>query len=246
MSVQIDYIEPTIAQIRMEDKVGKNCLTHAFVAELTEKIETLSHNEAIKVIVLTGLSDVFSAGADLETLKQLCTGEMKPVDILLPKILLNVPIPMIAAMEGHAIGGGLALGLCADIVLLAEESRYGCSFMNMGFTPGMGITHLLEHFMSPAIAHEMQYTGTSQKGKALKGKTNFNNILPKGEVLPKAIQIAQAIDEKPRKALTVLKRCLSVKRRKAFEESFVMESMMHDLTFNQKDILKHIEENYVR
>jgi polyketide biosynthesis enoyl-CoA hydratase PksI len=144
------------------------------------------------------------------------------------------------------VGGGLALGLCADIAILEEESRYGCSFMNMGFTPGMGITRLLEHFMAPAVAHELLYTGINYKGRDLKGKTQFNYILPRQEVLPKALELARALAEKTPQVLRLLKRYLSMNRRKLFEETHSIESMMHEISFQQMDILTSIQENYVR
>jgi polyketide biosynthesis enoyl-CoA hydratase PksI len=195
---------------------------------------------------MTGLPEVFCSGADLDTLVKLCKRELKPVDIILSKMILDIPVPVISAMEGHAIGGGLALGLCADMAVLAEESRYGCSFMNMGFTPGMGITKLMEHYMSPAVAQEMQYTGKFYQGKSLIGKTNFNYILPKAEVMDKALELAESMAEKPRKALSVLKRYQSMTRRKMFEETYSIETMMHELTFNEEEILKTIQDNYVR
>lgn len=244
--VRTDFPESSIAHIQMLDEAGKNCLSHAFVDALTEQVNALKELPDLKVVILSGLPAIFCGGADLDTLKKLGENQMKPVDILLSKNLLDIPVPLIAAMEGHAVGGGLALGLCADIVVLAEESRYGCSFMNMGFTPGMGMTRLLEHFMAPAIAHELQYTGENVKGRDLKGKTNFNYILPQKEVLPRAIQLAQAISEKSPQALRILKRYLSMGRRKLFEETHSIESMMHELSFNQQDILRSIQENYVR
>ncbi|MGZ4158932.1 MAG: enoyl-CoA hydratase-related protein, partial [Bacteroidia bacterium] len=143
-----------IGTMQMVDVVGKNGLTPEFVEELIHNLNEVKLNEKFKVLIITGLPDVFCSGADLDTLVKLCKKEIKPVDIVLSKMILDIPIPVISAMEGHAIGGGLALGLCADIAILAEESRYGCSFMNMGFTPGMGITKLMEHYMSPAIAQE--------------------------------------------------------------------------------------------
>ena len=243
--IRLEFIDESIVLLRMEDEQNKNCLSHNLVNSLEQKLTTLSQNNSIKVIILVGLPSIFSAGADLDTLKKLCIGEIQPVDILLPKTLINVPVPLISAMEGHATGGGLALGLCADIVVLAEESRYGCSFMNMGFTPGMGITKLLEYFMSPAIAHEMLYTGSFKKGKELKVKTSFNNILPKQDVLPRAIEIARAIAEKPRSSLITLKRYLNLRKRMIFEETLTLESMMHDLTFKQDNVLQQIEDNYV-
>jgi polyketide biosynthesis enoyl-CoA hydratase PksI len=235
-----------IANLKMVDLLGKNGLTPAFVEELIYYLNEVKSNENIKVLLISGLKDVFCSGADLETLVKLCKKEIKPVDIILSKMILDIPIPVISAMEGHAIGGGLALGLCADMAIIAEESRYGCSFMNMGFTPGMGITKLMEHYMSPAIAQEMQYTGNFYSGKSLTGKTNFNYILPKVEVLEKAHALAEAMSEKPRKALSVLKRYQSMERRKMFEETYSLETMMHELTFNEEEILKTIQENYVR
>ncbi|HXU27004.1 MAG TPA: polyketide synthase [Bacteroidia bacterium] len=244
--VQLSINGDGIANMQMLDAPRKNGLTAHFIEDLINCLNEVKANEDLKVLLITGLPEVFCSGADLETLVKLCKKEIKPVDIILSKMILDIPIPVISAMEGHAIGGGLALGLCADMAILAEESRYGCSFMNMGFTPGMGITKLMEHYMSPAIAQEMQYTGDFYLGRSLKGKTNLNYILPKAEVMDKANHLAESLAEKPRKALSVLKRYQSMARRKMFEETYSIETMMHELTFNEEEILKTIQENYVR
>jgi polyketide biosynthesis enoyl-CoA hydratase PksI len=244
--VSLTYDNSQIATLQMADAAGKNGLTTEFVEGLIHSLNELKTNEEVKVLIISGLPDVFCSGADLNTLIKLCKKEIKPVDIVLSKMILDIPVPVISAMEGHAIGGGLALGLCADIAILAEESRYGCSFMNMGFSPGMGITKLMEHYMSPAVSQEMQYSGNFYSGKSLMGRTNFNYILPKSEVLEKAQMLAEAMAEKPRKALSVLKRYQSMERRKTFEETYSLETMMHELTFNEEEILKTIQENYVR
>lgn len=235
-----------IVQIQLNDEKYKNGLSPELVHELTLILQTIKSDETLKVLILSGLPDVFCSGADLETLIKLGEGQIKPVDILLSKAILDIPFPVISAMAGHAIGGGLALGLCADIVIMAEESRYGCSFMNLGFTPGMGITRLMEHFMSPAIAHELLYTGQNWRGVDFKGKANFNHIVPKVEVEPLALNLAMAIAEKPTSSVQVLKRYLSINRRKIFEETHSMETIMHELTFNQPYTLHLIKENYVR
>lgn len=244
--VSFKFNSSGIGTMQMKDAEGKNGLNPEFIEELIACLNEVKANEELKVLIISGLPNVFCSGADLNTLIKLCKKEIKPVDIILSKMILDIQIPVISAMEGHAIGGGLALGLCADIAILAEESRYGCSFMNMGFTPGMGITKLMEHYMSPAIAQEMQYTGNNYSGKSLIGKTNFNYILPKAEVLEKAEILAEALAEKPRKALSVLKRYQSMQRRKTFEETYSIETMMHELTFNEEEILTIIQENYVK
>ena len=99
---------------------------------------------------LCGLPDVFTALEPAATCWPASSTVASHRPTSCSPAVLDLPILVVAAMAGHAIGGGLALGLCADIILLSRESRYGASFMNMGFTPGMGITKLLEHVMSPA------------------------------------------------------------------------------------------------
>lgn len=244
--VYIQWLDPAIACLKMEDKEGKNSFSVDFVKTLEERIAELSQSREVKVVILAGLSSVFCSGASLDILKQIESGQIQPLDIYLSKLILDLPVPLISAMEGHATGGGLALGLCADIAILAEESRYGCSFMNMGFTPGMGITKLMEHYMSPAIAHEIQYTGAFKKGRDFKGKSNFNYILSKNQVLPQAEQIAWSIAEKNKNSIRILKRYLGLNRRRIFQETHAIESMMHEISFKDQETLKWIEENYVQ
>ncbi len=234
-----------IWEVVMADAATKNAFTEAFVAELEEVLEFVCQDRLVKVVILRGLPEVFAAGAPRELLQRLARGEVVPTDIALSKAMLDVPVPTIAAMEGHATGGGLALGLCADIVVMARESRYGASFMNLGFTPGMGMTRLLEHVLSPAIAQELLYTGEFRKGADFIGAAGVNYILPRSLVCAKAIDVAERIAEKPRCSLELLKRTLSVRRRQAFEESRTLEAMMHNISFMQDEIRDRIEGEYV-
>ncbi|MBN2196437.1 MAG: enoyl-CoA hydratase/isomerase family protein [Polyangiaceae bacterium] len=243
--VTLDREANGIAVVSMRDAVGKNAFSEAFVADIEGCLAQAAADQEVKVIVLVGLPDVFASGAPRELLVKLARGEEVPSDILLSKAVLDQPVPVIAAMEGHATGGGLALGLCADIVLLARESRYGASFMNMGFTPGMGITRLLEHVLSPALAHELLYTGEFRRGTEFALRTGVNYVLPRAEIRPKAFDVAASIAEKPRVALETLKRWLSLDRRRAFEDTRTLETMMHEITFRQEAVRQRIEDEYV-
>lgn len=243
--VSLSVRSDAIWEVVMADVAFKNAFTEDFVAELEEVLHFVCQDRTVKVLVLRGLADVFAAGAPRELLERLARGEIVPTDIALSKAMLDVPVPTIAAMQGHATGGGLALGLCADIVVMARESRYGASFMNMGFTPGMGMTRLFEHVLSPAIAQELLYTGEFRKGADFIGAAGVNYILPKSQVCAKAIDVAERIAEKPRCSLELLKRTLSIRRRQAFEESRTLEAMMHSITFTQDEIRDRIEGEYV-
>lgn len=234
-----------VAHVSLADASGRHELDEHLVDALVRTLDALGRDRAVKAVVFVGSAEVFCAGAPRALLERLARGELVPSDIRLAKAVLEVPIPTIAAMEGHAVGGGLALGLCADIVLMSRESRYGASFMNMGFTPGMGMTRLLEHVLSPAMAHELLFTGELRRGADFEGRSGINHVLPRAEVRARAFDIAARIAEKPRVALELLKRTLSVRRRQAFEESHTLEAMMHSITLAQPETRSAIEEHYV-
>lgn len=242
--VSFELDDDGVGVIAMRDEVGRNAMSERFVHELVQALGEAQRAAELKVVLLTGLPDVFSSGASREMLVGLVRGELVPTDIVLPKLVLDLPVPVVAAMEGHAIGGGLALGLCADIVLIARESRYGASFMSMGFTPGMGMTELLHHVMPPALAHELLFTAEPKKGSYFEGRSGFNAILSRAEVRPRALSIAARIAEKPRTSLEMLKRTLSLPRRQAFEKTYTIESLMHRVSFAQANTLGLIEEHH--
>lgn len=244
-AVTLERLASGVGLLRMRDEAGRNAMSRPFVEALAEALREATLWRDGKVVVLSGLSDVFSGGADKSTLVGLARGEVAPTDIILPKLVLDLPMPTVAAMEGHAIGGGLALGLSCDMAILARESRYGASFMNMGFTPGMGATKLLEWALSPALVAELLFAGEPKRGRDLEGKCGVNAIVPRAEVLPRALDLAERIAEKPREALELLKRTLSLPRRKAFEETITVESLMHRVSFRAERVLAGIEEHHV-
>jgi polyketide biosynthesis enoyl-CoA hydratase PksI len=225
-----------VAVVRMVDEAGLNAISEEMSSALQGVLSETSAREDVKVVVIAGLPEYFSTGASREILAKLVDKTIAPGDILLPRSVLGIPVPTIAAMQGHAIGGGLALGICADIVLISRESRYGCTFMNMGFTPGMGTTRLLEHVVGSALAHEMLFTGQCFRGVEFEGRSLFNYILPRAEVLPKALDLASRIAEKPRFALTTLKENLSQSRKQIYERALEQETAMHRLTLGQPGI----------
>jgi len=231
-----------VARIVLADAKSSNALGEEMVGALRDAFEAIAGSNDIRAVVLTGEGETFSSGAPRELLLRLAAGELKPTDIVLPKLLLDCEVPVIAAMAGHATGGGFALGLAADIVLIGEESRYGFTFMNLGFTPGMGTTRLCEHVLSTAVTHELLYTGELRRGDRFAG-SGINHIVPAAQVEQLAFDLAARIAEKPRLALTTLKRTLSLPRRQAFEQSITTESLMHQVTLAAA--VRQIQDDYV-
>ncbi len=238
--------EDGVVELHLNDPRDKNALSETFVEQLMVHLAALCADQQAKVCVIRGLDEVFCSGGHMDMLTDLAQGHVASSDIMVSRGILEIPVPTIAAMEGHAVGGGLALGLCCDIVLVAKESRYGCSFMNMGFTPGMGTTRILQFAMGEYLAAEMMYGGQFFRGSHFAGRAGVNYVLPRSQVLPKANSVARRIAEKPRFALELLKRSLSLPKRQAFEQARSVEAMMHDICFKQPETLELIRENYAQ
>lgn len=235
-----------VVVLTMQDEPNRNAFTEPFVDRLLERLGEASEDRENRVIILRGLEDVWCAGAHQDLLLELAEGDLDAGDILLSKALLDVPIPIIAAMEGHAVGGGLALALCCDILIMARESRYGCSFMNMGFTPGMGITRLLQDAVGEYIAREMMFGGQMFRGSHFESRSGVNYVMHKSKVFRKAQQLARRIAEKPRFALETLKGDLSIRQRQLFEQTRTREADMHRLCFGRPETAERIRENYTK
>ena len=234
----------SIGVLRLQDSDSKNTFTDPFVDEFMEKLEILKSDKSHKVVLLLGLKDVFCAGASKEALLSIFSGELEVKDLALSEMILNIPVPVIAAMEGAALGGGFVVALCADIVLMNEKRMYGANFTNMGFTPGMGCTRLIQPLLGEFVANEMMYRGRLMKGKAFRGRSLINYILPGDQVVEKAVSIALDIAEKPRKTLETLKYSLSLRKRQLLLEARVHEDFMHKITFAEEEIRSIIEEMY--
>jgi polyketide biosynthesis enoyl-CoA hydratase PksI len=219
-----------VATVTMADPATANAITHEVVEALGAAFAEVGRDREVRAVVLAGLPHVFSSGAHRDVIDDLISGRRDTGELVLPRVLLDCPLPCIAAMAGYAIGGGFALGMAADLVVLGAESRYCMNFLDLGFTPGMGTTALLEHALSPAIAHELLYTGEARRGRDL-ARTGVNHVVPAAEVLARAHDLAARIADKSRDLVVALKRTLSMPRRAAFELARTHETLMHAMSF---------------
>ncbi|HLT39950.1 MAG TPA: polyketide synthase [Enhygromyxa sp.] len=241
--VSLDIVDG-VAELWMHDQPGNNAFSSEFVDQLLERMAELARAREAKVCVLRGLPEVFCAGGDRQVLLDLAEGNLAPYDLELTRTLLELPIPTIAAMEGHAVGGGLVFGLACDMVVMARESRYGCNFMDLGFTPGMGTTRLLQFAVGDYLAAEMMFGCQYFKGSHFEGRAQINYVVARAQALGQARKIAARLTDKPRFAIEMLKRQLSLPRRLAFEQARTSESLMHQVCFADPSTRDRIRENY--
>lgn len=245
-TITIERAEEHIFHLRIDDAANENRLSEELCSELMAGLSELAVEPELKVLILSGRKDVFCAGATLQALQQIARGDAAVKDLLLPGQILNFPAPIIAAVEGHAVGGGLVLALCCDLLVASESSRYGMNFTSLGFTPGMGATGLLPALVGHQFASEMFLTAKYYKGRELKNRGLFNYVVPAAEVWTVTLDLARRMAGKPKHVLEMVKNALALPRCLALQQAVSREHLMHEVCFSHPETAAIIAETYLR
>ncbi len=238
--VELTEIEDHIIQIKMQDRESKNTFSPDLIAGLTNAFEHIESEARYKAVVLTGYDTYFASGGTQEQLMTLSDGNSKFTDFDLYSLSLKCSIPVISAMQGHGIGGGFAMGLFADFVILSRESIYTTNFMKYGFTPGMGATYILPEKLGIVLAEEMLLTAKNYRGQELQSRGVPFPVVPREQVLDHAYGLARSLAEKPRISLITLKDHLVLKLREELPRVIEQEVLMHEKTFAQPSVKERI------
>ena len=239
--IQLTDLGDGILQITMQDREARNTFSSAFIDGMAKAFKSLENYPNHKVVVLTGYDNYFCCGGTKEELHAIYNKELGFNDLSFYTMPLECPIPVISAMQGHAIGGGLVLGCYADFLILGKENIYTANFMKYGFTPGMGGTYMVPLRFGKTIGEEMLYTAESFRGGELKERGVPLKVVPKKQVLDEALKLARSLAEKPRLSLVTLKNQLARQAREDIQGVIQQELAMHDTTFHQPEVKQRID-----
>ncbi len=235
---------PGVAVIRMEDRASKNSFSPALVAELRAAFAAVAAHPGYRVVVVTGYDNYFCSGGTRDELMAIHARALRFSDLPVYDLALRCELPVIGALQGHAVGGGFVMGLYADFPILGRECLYTANFMNFGFTPGMGATLMLPLRLGQALGQELLYSGESYRGGELQERGCPLRVVPRKDVLPAALQLAASLAAKPRAALVTLKQHLARPAREQLEETVRQELAMHELTFHQPEVAARIAAHF--
>jgi polyketide biosynthesis enoyl-CoA hydratase PksI len=238
--VKVSGASDGVVQIVMEDRESGNGFSEHLVNQLVEAFRRVSGDTECRAVILTGYDTYFASGGTQESLLALHGGAGKFTDSSLYRLPLECELPVVAAMQGHAIGGGLVLGLSCDCSVLAREGLYTANFMKYGFTPGMGATDVVPRKLGCALGQEMLLSARNYRGAELAERGVPLAIVPRAQVLDYAWKLGREIAEKPRIALVALKAHLTRQAREDLTRAVQHEVAMHDLTFGRAEVRERI------
>ena len=206
-----------LATITLNRPEKLNAYTTEMGDEVTAAFRSLQRDDAVRVILLTGAGRAFCAGVDLEHLKAHERNEnasrgpkLGEEDFLrrLPLEIRDAPKPVIAALNGHAIGVGMTMAMPCDVRIASEDAQLGFVFAKLGILPGLGSTHLLPHLVGMARAQELVLTGRKIRGTEAAAIGLVNRAVPEADVLPTARAVAEEMAEIDPAVLAHAKRAL--------------------------------------
>ncbi len=186
--------EGQIGIIQLNRPKVLNALSFELMGELVEAMEAFDRDEAIRAIVLTGNSNVFSAGADLNEIVEATSEDAKVRErFRLWDRIKAIHKPIIAAVSGLAFGGGCELAMSCDIIVAAETARFGQPEVKVGVMPGAGGTQRLTWAVGKYKAMQMVLTGASVNARESERLGLVSKVVPDGFALEEAKRLANEI-----------------------------------------------------
>lgn len=232
--VSLQMLENGVALVQMQDSEHHNMFTESLLSGLKSSFFEINKNQEIQCVVITGTSKAFSLGGTPDTLEALARKDYSfNKEPFIFEGLQKCRVPVIAAICGHAAGGGLTFGLHADLVILDRQGSYSANFVKFGFTPGVGATYVLERRFGTNLANEMFLTGKTYSGRELEEQGVKLRFEERDQVLKTAINMARAIASNPANVVNTLKKELASRVQEQLPHIIKRELSMHEAVLDK-------------
>ena len=198
-----------IATITLNRPEALNAFSKDVADEVLQALEDIRNDENMRVVILTGAGEkAFSAGADIKAMKGMNALKARELSLMGERIcnaLENLEKPVIAAINGYALGGGLEVAMSCDIRIASENARMGQTEINIGLIPGWGGTQRLTRLIGATRAKELIYSGKIIDAKTAEQLGILNMVVPADKFKETVKQFAAELASKAPVALKVAK-----------------------------------------
>jgi len=202
--------EEAVATITLNKPDKLNSIDPQLISEVTSVMGEMGKDEQVRAVILTGAGRAFCAGGDVQTLLADAEG---PIDMsqraqngaAMVSAMRSLPKPLIAAVNGPAVGGGCILALACDIIIAAEEAKFGSGFVLLGLHPDSGGIYLLTRLVGVARASELIFTGKIIDAQEAERIGLVNHVVPASELMTTVKELANRLAQGPTKAIGLTK-----------------------------------------
>lgn len=228
--------EDGIAVIRLNRPEARNALNGAVREQLADHFATLAADESVRCVVLTGGPKVFAAGADIKAM-----AEAGARDMLLRagerqwQPIKDFPKPLIAAVNGWALGGACELAMHADLIVAGEGAKFGQPEIRVGIMPGAGGTQRLPRAVGKFKAMKMLLTGEPVTAAEAEAMGLVSEVVADEAVMDRALELARAIAQMPPIAVRKIKEAVLAGADQSLEAGLLIERQAFQLLFDTAD-----------
>ena len=210
--------DAAVLTLTMSQPETRNALTgNTAVEEFVQACADIAQDRTVRVVILTGEGPVFSSGGNVKNMQRYYQQKLSPEVIReeyrngiqrLPKALYNLDVPVIAAVNGPAIGAGLDLTCMCDIRIASDNATFAESFVKVGIVPGDGGAWLLPRAVGLSKAAEMAFTGEALNAQEALACGLVSRVVPPEQLMETALALARRIAANPGGVLRMTKRLL--------------------------------------
>jgi enoyl-CoA hydratase/carnithine racemase len=220
-------VEDSVATVVINNPPA-NALSSPVMAEIEQVFDEMASSQQVKVVIFTGSGTFFITGADIKEIASIKSA--KQGEDLTAKgqgvfnKIENLSKPVIAAINGMCLGGGIELAMACHIRVASERARFGQPEINLGIIPGFGGTQRLARLVGQSKAMELILTGDMITAQEAKDLGLLNKVVPDGEVLKQAQGLAKKIASKGQVAVRLALESIRKGCNKSLEEGLALES----------------------
>lgn len=237
-------VKNNIGFITIDRPEALNAISMTVLKELHSVFEQVNDDPEVKVAILTGNGKAFVAGADIAQMSQL-TGveghDMIKYGAGVMDLIEAIDKPVIAAVNGFALGGGCELAMACDIRIASEKAKFGQPEVGLGITPGFSGTQRLPRRVGAAMAKELIFSGKMISAVEAERIGLANHVYPADELMDKAMEMAEAFAKNAQIAVRYSKACIDRGMETGIDEGIAMENELFAMCFatgDQKEGMK--------
>lgn len=230
------WTEGKVGVIQLNRPKNLNALNRKMVEEIVTQLESFDNDRNIRVIVIRGNERTFAAGADIEEMLH-----ESPLDFELAnpfavwdRIML-IQKPIIASVTGYALGGGFELALHCDLIIAAEDAKFGFPEVNLGVMPGAGGTQFLTRIIGKRKALEWIWFGEHKSALEAEKLGIVNRIVAPELIFEETMRFAAKLAEQPPIALRLIKEAVNKAEDVTLREGLILERKNFYLAFDSED-----------
>lgn len=233
----LTHIENGVGLITLNRPEALNALNSQITRELSAAVEAMEADESVGAIVLTGSDKAFAAGADIKEIK-----DKTFIDVFSEQFITasweriaSARKPTIAAVSGHAVGGGCELAMMCDIIIAAENARFALPETTIGVIPGAGGTQRLTRVVGKALAMDMILTGRALSAAEAREAGLVSRVVRNGEQVTTALKMAERIACSSRPIVMIAKEAVNKAYETHLAEGIHLERRLLYATFAVED-----------